>query len=414
MEKKLFPIKTQTACRLKWAWSTLFLNSGQTSSCHRASHSAINKDNFNSFHNTENKIAARQTMLASQWPSGGCEYCKEIEDSGGVSDRVFQNQIHNIYPQELDNDPTLTSVNPVVLEVFFSNTCNLKCIYCEGSLSSAIQAEDEKFGGNILDGTRFARDNHYKDLVPEFWKWFEKNYLSLRRLQILGGEPLLQKDFFQLLDFFDKNPHPDLEFNIVTNLSIPLSILDKAARAMQSLLENKKLKRVDIQASIDCWNHGQTYVRSGIDLDLFQTNLKFLISMRSFRIGLLSTICSLTIPGLDNLVEKYKEWSQPQEIFWYMHLVLPNDSILNPAIFGSDFLIGKLIEIHNSLPDQTWDQQQTQQVLQGIIKKIRSTKKIDFYKQQSLVKYLDKIDTRRNTNWKKTFPWLEKELANVV
>ena len=33
--KKYFPIKTSTACQLKWAWSTVILQTAVTQSCHR-------------------------------------------------------------------------------------------------------------------------------------------------------------------------------------------------------------------------------------------------------------------------------------------------------------------------------------------------------------------------------------------
>ena len=139
---KYFPIKSDTSCRLKWSWSTIYLNTGQTASCHRASGSHIN--DLNNFHNTDLKIQARQQMLDGQWPGHGCEYCRNIESAGGTSDRQFQNQIPEIYPPELDKDLTATVVDPVILEVFFSNTCNLKCVYCSPKLSSGIQQENKK------------------------------------------------------------------------------------------------------------------------------------------------------------------------------------------------------------------------------------------------------------------------------
>jgi hypothetical protein len=98
---KYFPIKTDTSCRLKWAWSTIYLNSGKTASCHRASQSSIDASNFENFHNTSEMLSARAEMLDGKWPTGTCEYCKSIEESGGISDRMFQNQIpetnKNIY-----------------------------------------------------------------------------------------------------------------------------------------------------------------------------------------------------------------------------------------------------------------------------------------------------------------------------
>ena len=172
---RYFPIITDTSCRSKWAWSTIYLNNGSTGSCHRASTSFIT-DDFDNFHNTSKKIQARELMLEGKWPADGCEYCRDIESAGGYSDRQFQNQVPNIYPPALDVDPTLTKVDPVILEVFFSNACNLKCVYCSAKFSSSIQTEDKKFEGAILSQNNFDYiDNRYSELNPKFWSWFEVN-----------------------------------------------------------------------------------------------------------------------------------------------------------------------------------------------------------------------------------------------
>jgi hypothetical protein len=53
MSDKFFPIKTETACKLKWAWSTIRLYTGQSHSCHRVNGSVVDTDSNNfDFHNT--------------------------------------------------------------------------------------------------------------------------------------------------------------------------------------------------------------------------------------------------------------------------------------------------------------------------------------------------------------------------
>ena len=86
MSTRVFPIQTQTACLLKWAWSTVYLAKGTSSSCHRTLQAPIPADKFESFHNLPNKIDARNKMLRGEWPKGGCEYCEKIEASNGDDD----------------------------------------------------------------------------------------------------------------------------------------------------------------------------------------------------------------------------------------------------------------------------------------------------------------------------------------
>jgi hypothetical protein len=172
VDKRYFPIQTETSCRLKWSWSTIYLTDGSSASCHRSSSGFLDENNFNDFHNLPVKLEARQQMLDSQWPEGGCDYCKNIEDSGGFSDRNFQNSIPNVYPQELDTNQNLLEVDPVVLEIFFNNTCNLSCIYCTEKFSSTIKKENQKFGGPIsIEDRDTLNENKYEKLSPLLWKW---------------------------------------------------------------------------------------------------------------------------------------------------------------------------------------------------------------------------------------------------
>lgn len=413
MLNKFFPITTATSCRSKWSWSSLYLNQGTTASCHRSSVSDI-PDNFDNFHNTSIKIQDRSIMLQGMWPGNGCEYCRDIENSGGLSDRQFQNQIPDIYPLELDNDATATEVTPVVLEVFFSNACNLACVYCSPKFSSAIQTENKKFGGAIISELNFEyNDNLYKDLAPKFWNWFNTNSRSLKRLQILGGEPFVQKDLLRLIEYFDHNPCPDLELNLITNLSLPTSLIEPILQKLSWLKKQNKLKRIDIQVSVDCWGQSQEYIRHGFKLDTFDRNMDLMISMGTFRIGLLSTITSLSIPSMIELAIKYNRWCEQQKIFWYMHLVLPNNtSVFNPAIFEYSQFEPYLITVHNLLPKDTWDDKTTLDSFNGIVTKLKQFCKNDIDGQKILINYLNTNDTRRKSNWENAFPWLKKITGN--
>jgi hypothetical protein len=58
---KRFPIVSDTACQLKWTWSTIYLTTENTASCHRTNHHRFDAD-FN-FHNTASKIDDRKRML---------------------------------------------------------------------------------------------------------------------------------------------------------------------------------------------------------------------------------------------------------------------------------------------------------------------------------------------------------------
>jgi len=405
--EKFFPIVTDTSCRLKWSWSTIYLNTGTTASCHRASTSLIPED-FAQFHNTPEKKNDRAQMLRGEWPGNGCEYCKNIEDAGGVSERQFQNKIPEVYPSELNNNQTLVEVDPAIVEVFFANTCNLGCVYCNASLSSAIQMEDQTHGGPKIPGLEFVpTQNKYRNFNEKFWDWLQQHSKKIQRFHILGGEPFLQKDFRRLLDFFESTEHPQLEFSVVTNLSLNNKLLSPMLQRLAELKINNKVKRIDLQVSIDSWHKSQEYVRYGLDLDVFDQNMQFLLDSGAYRIGLLSTVSSLTINGMPELAQKYIEWNKTNTIFWYMILVLPNNtSVFDPTIFDYEVFEQSLNLTRELLPKQTWDDQRTLEVFDGVVSKLKNNCKNNIPRQLQLLDFLKINDKRRNTSWQQEFPWL--------
>lgn len=407
MSKKYFPIKSESACRLKWAWSSIYLTAGVSSSCHRSGNDKLTPENFNDFHNLETKIKDRSLMLEGKWGNSGCSYCKNIEDAGGYSDRLFQLTIPDVYPKELDKNNQLTKVEPVILEIFFKNTCNLKCIYCHEQYSSSIENENKKFGHPKHIAMRLSETDQYDNLVPLMWDWLENNIQKLQRLHILGGEPLIQDDFWRLVDLIIKKPNPQLELCIISNLIVKEKVLKKVAEKLNSLIASKKIRRIDFFASVDSWGRSQEYIRTGFDLKVFQHNFEFLLKNTVFKLGIFSTVTSLSIFEMPQLLNMYKQWSKTRKIFWDLHLVLPEDHVLSPIAFNFTEYHEYFNKIESELKNINFEENITLQLLQGFAAKLSKTIE-NKQMQKNLIEYLNDIDRRRNLNWREIFPWLEK------
>jgi organic radical activating enzyme len=319
-KKRIFPIKKDPACLLKWGWSSVFLNSGTSSSCHRTKKYPIDPNNFDQFHNLPGKLTERSLMLEGRWPGNGCQYCKNVEDTGGVSDRQFQLDIQcdpGLTAPELHVDPLATHVTPTMLEVYFTNTCNMACTYCGPQFSSLWEAENIKHGnlGYYFDPysvTQSQNNPYYDKMVSDLWTYLETNqrFLSLRRFHILGGEPFLLKELNACLDFWGKNPNPDLIFSIVTNLNIPHNIFLAYITRFEKLVQSKHIWKLQITGSLDCWGPEQEYVRYGLDMNLWQKNFEFLLDKPWATLSINSAISALTIKKLPELIEKINEWNQ--------------------------------------------------------------------------------------------------------
>lgn len=402
MSTKFFPIKTETACPLKWSWSTLYLYSGKTASCHRTGWSELTADNFNTFHNTDIKLQDRQHMLNGTWPENSCGYCKKIEDTGGFSDRMLHLAIPNQYPTELDNNSTLTNVNPTILEIYFNNVCNLACLYCLPTLSSKINQEHKLFGPFAKDDV-ILEDVSFVDTTPminKFWAWMETNSKNLLRLNVLGGEPFYQSEFYKLLDYFESNPHPNLELCVVTNLMIVTNKLHQLCDRIQHLLANKKLKRVDITCSIDCLGAEQEYVRYGLDLVVWEQNFELLLSKKWLTLNINQTISVLTIKTMPELLKKLSIWRQQRPVGHFFSEVNPQPSYMMIDILGSEVFSSDFEKIIECIPDSD-----ARKYMHGLLYKTQLAKP-NLREIQKLKTFLDEKDRRRGTSWQNTFPWL--------
>lgn len=402
--KKWFPIKSENACLLKWAWSSLYLWTGTSSSCHRIRNVPVT--DFQNFHNTTEVISDRRKMLAGQWPGRGCESCRDQEFFSDFSDR--KNWLSNadnqrFVPNELYDDPTLTSVNPTMLEIYFNNKCNLKCLYCGPFLSSAWVLENEQHG--IKDDTVKINDAVYEKRLSEFYKWMEENYKNLREFHILGGEPLIQQETFDCVDWMIDHPNKDVDIEIFSNMQIKPSLFKKQMDKIKKLVH--ACKTVELVASIDCWGSESEYIRSGLNLSTFTENFEYLIKDCPEIIPTMNwTVSALSIHSTPDLIKKVIHWNmvcKGRKISVNYNKVVTPD-ILDPHNLPGEVYRETIKEIH-TLNKQMIENSKYLDYVNAIFKEIIETP-ADHQKINGLKTFLNKIDSRRKTNWPSIFPWL--------
>lgn len=411
---KYFPIRTATACQLKWNWTSLYLSGGFSRTCHRTAETALTPENFNDFHNTEIVLDDRQRMLQGLWPEHSCSYCRDIEESGGVSDRLRQIDIPNLVPLELDNDPNALVVSPTILEVFFNNTCNLGCLYCSPYLSSVINNENQKFGPFTKGDLNLINvDSHHRDLTAYFWQWFPTGFPKLKRFGALGGEPFYQKEFEKVLDMIEQYPNPDCELYIVTNLMTTNERLTMFVERFKKLLLTKKLRRIDVACSIDCWGPQQEYVRWGINIEQWQRNFETLLKNKWLYLSINQTITGLTIKTMPDLLIKLKKWKTVKPVHHHFGKPSPGPSYLDPSILGGDQFKNDFDQILNLMPKESNEDKITHDYMAGIASSVIKSN-INPKEVNKLLYFLDEKDRRRGTHWPTLFPWLTEYKKYVV
>lgn len=422
--KKTFPIKNEAACLYKWAWSTVFLSRGTTSSCHRGRHWRLTEDNFMDFHNHHGKLADREKMASGEWPGNGCEYCRDVEKAGGTSDRSgFVNESIELLPPEFEGyvqkafqfDDIPLKVSPTLLEVYFNNVCNQSCVYCTPGFSSQIEQEVRKFGLSEFneDYNNWRPDSKYEMYKEKFWEWMEKNSDHVQILQVLGGEPLYQKEFEQCLDFFDKNPRPNLVYRTFSNLKHDPKKFKEKIQRVQNLIDQGKLKRMEFVCSIDCWGPEIEYVRDGLILEEWEKNINTLIEAPGVGVLIHATLTALTLPTLYQLVEKTNQWRRIKNTVGINWNTVVKPEIFNPYHFGkylSPFIDTAIASLAGYTSVSEREGLQTH--LEGIKQQLNSTP-TNKTEVNKFVGFLDELDARRNRDWRAIFPQIV-DIVNTI
>lgn len=418
-----FPIRTATACQYKWSWSTIYLNMLSSASCHRAGLIPINSENFDDFHNLPKKLEDRRLMLQGKWPQGGCQSCEMIERAGGYSDRLSALEMRGLAPQEVLEDQTVIRTTPTIIEIFAENTCNLSCIYCNASLSSRIEQENLKHGEFYKNDVRIPVVNVPRDITTKtfdlFMSWLDRNVTKLKRLHLLGGETFIQHDLMTgVLDILERNPNPDLALCTFSNLNVPDKYWNLYIGRIRDLQSAGNIGIFDLTASIDCWGPQQEYIRSGLNLDRFESRLAWAAEQSEswLRININQTITSMGIKTMPELIEKIKQYSRHRYIGHYFQFVGPNGTGGEPNIyqhpkqFAYDLWAADFERILRAMPQDLEQQREAIPRMQGHQKLLQQHTQHNYKRISELHTYLDELDRRRNTDWRQLFPYLDIRL----
>ena len=321
---KVLDPKSASFCAAKWYNATIWLGSGQTTSCHHPPAHAIDAEEIktrpSAIHNTVEKKIDRLNMQLGNRPRG-CEYCWKIEDMGrdSISDRVYKSRI---YPLEALNEayqqPHQADVNLRTLEIAFDRTCQFACSYCNPAFSSTWVRDIQRNGpyeSLVSDGRghfthahdrsqlyRFGETNPY---VEAFFAWWETDlHRTLQELRITGGEPLMSGETWKLLDWFKNNRgKSSTRLAINSNLGAEVDV--------DRLLDSIEGLEVDIYTSQESVYDQAEYIRDGLDYTAWMANVQKLLDSNRIRaVHCMATISALCLDSLPSLLYQLLEFKQ--------------------------------------------------------------------------------------------------------
>jgi organic radical activating enzyme len=313
--------KSASFCAAKWYNATIWLGSGQTTSCHHPPAHAIDleelKVNPAALHNTAKKKDDRKKMLAGDRPAG-CEYCWKIEDmaTDAISDRVYKSKIYPIAAlNDAYNTPYNQDVNLRTLEIAFDRTCQFACSYCNPGFSSTWVKDIKRHGpytALVSDGRnhfthihnsaqlyKYGEDNPY---VEAFHQWWESDlHKTLQELRITGGEPLMSGGTWKLINWFKENKGKSTtRLAINSNLGADIDI-DRLIYSVDGV-------EIDLYTSNESVGAQAEYIRDGLDYTVWMQNVVKLIESGKFRgVHVMCTINALCLDSLPEFLEQLTE-----------------------------------------------------------------------------------------------------------
>jgi len=322
---RVIDIKSASFCGAKWYNATIWLGSGQTTSCHHPPAHAIPSgtaliDNPKLIH-TPRKKEERAMMQRGERPAG-CEYCWKIEDmykdpkylgmdvGEPISDRVYKTVIYD--DGDLDeafNTSAEQDVNLQTLEIAFDRTCQFACSYCNPAFSSSWVKDIRRNGGYtnlVSDGRNHFTHEHpssqlytitdVNPYVEAFFKWWESDlHKTLKELRITGGEPLMSPHLWRLIDWFKANQGKSkTRLAINSNLGFEREKLERLLEACEGI-------ELDIYTSNESWGRHAAYIRDGLDWTQWLGNVLYLLD--SGRLRGLHVMCTINALCLLSLTE---------------------------------------------------------------------------------------------------------------
>jgi hypothetical protein len=272
----------------------------------------------------------QKDMYDNKWPDragpvGNCEECRLAEKIHSWSIRTAYIPGGTSYFNDWRNGKIR------IIEISSSNICNLSCAGCSTRFSSGWlkyakvieKNTDTEFYRDIIHESPIINPNN--DLLIK--NLSELDLTHLNRVNIKGGEPLMNTDMLVALRYFD-------EINILHKLEIHMDtsgavIIDKTINETIALL--CKAKRIIFGLSVDGPDEVTTYIRYSPKNMASLDNIRNFISVfekNNITFMVSPTIMVYNIFSLDRLVE------------WWLYDITPSFNHLDLDIYLFNFLIG--------------------------------------------------------------------------
>lgn len=351
-----------------------------------------------------------------------CSRCYMQEELGYSSMRNQKNKDNLVRSTNADGSLNYLPTN---LELHFGNLCNLGCKMCSQQFSHTIGKELLKMGEQDPDFLKWVKResgvvNNWTGELDVVYDWFKNEKIKksifsfvsehVEDLNIIGGEPTVIKEFYELLEFcYNAKTLKDKRVLINSNMT------NTNPKLTNWLGEMKKWM---IAASIDGVGERNRYIRYPADWNSIVKNLEFYKGIiNTYKNGSISFGPAIQLLNIDQLVDicEFFENTLPEaNIGFYSHVKYP--IICDYDILPSEYKnkVAENLDRNLYKIQKETHKNEVKTHIDGLRRETFSDDQKNTY-QKMFIKYNDFQDKfRRNTpSWRKLLPDLEQSLIKL-
>lgn len=266
----------------------------------------LRKNTMREVWNLEPYKEMRRNMLADK-PCKECTKCYEQEAHGAFSMRYDANRNYGHLIKEVDQtlpDGTNPEFKIRYWDVRFSNLCNMKCRTCGPIFSSQWYGDHVKLYKRVPDvlGRDMARVEYTAGDENAMLQQMEEHIPYLEQVYFAGGEPLIMKEHYYLLEKLIEYGKTDVRIQYNTNFS---EMRHKDKHVFDYW---KHFKNISVGASLDASGARAELMRKGTDWAQVLENrqrMKEEVPHVDFYVS--ATVSSMNVL---HVLDFHKEWTE--------------------------------------------------------------------------------------------------------
>jgi len=287
-------------------------------------------------YNSPNFVNLRAQLQSNVWPEG-CNLCEELHKKG-VTAMIDDYDAEVL--EEWNHNGIMRNEGLRHLELRFSNACNMSCLHCSKVYSSGwvkklegYVPDHEDINLDQLNGDMHIKRGEDPSKLGLSLAQTEEichdlmNFPNLTKVDISGGEVLMQKQFWRSLELLAKHPNADkMRMTFYSNFNVEADY-----GRLSDLLS--RFGGSDITISIDAGTNIYPYFRDGNWSTLVENIEKFRSINKFTTLMAVNTFSAYQLLDIENIYKSI----YPLGFDGVKTALVQTPRYINPAVVVHDF-----------------------------------------------------------------------------